>query len=146
MALAPSFDLFSVPSSSLSWLSISNWSSALRPKTHSAISFRMFSTALLVPLPPNLLPPSLSSTASALPVEAPLGTDALPITPESKITSHSTVGLPLLSIISLAKMSVIVLMKNPFTLNSFYIILKMSIFFNYLIDLTKLLNQTFHLP
>ena len=38
--------------------------------------------------------PSRSSTASNAPVEAPDGTAARPVAPESRITSASTVGLP----------------------------------------------------
>ena len=45
---------------------------------------------------------SLNSKASFLPVEAPLGTEATPIIPDSRVTSTSTVGFPLESNISLA--------------------------------------------
>ena len=56
-----------------------------------------FSTAFNTPFPLNLDPPSLSSMASLVPVEAPDGTAALPNIPFSNITSTSTVGLPLVS-------------------------------------------------
>ena len=63
----------------------------------------MFWIAFLTPLPKyRLLSSSLNSKASCIPVEAPLGTAALPKDPSSKTTSHSTVGFPLLSKISLA--------------------------------------------
>ena len=55
-----------------------------------------FLTAFRVPLPRYLaLSPSLNSTASKAPVDAPDGTIALPSAPLSKTTSTSTVGLPL---------------------------------------------------
>ena len=47
--------------------------------------------------------------ASRVPVEAPLGTAALPITPLSSSTSHSTVGLPRESRISRPTISTIAL-------------------------------------
>ena len=54
------------------------------------------STALLTPFPLYLeLSPSLNSTASKAPVEAPEGTIALPDAPSSSTTSTSTVGFPL---------------------------------------------------
>ena len=53
-------------------------------------------------MPPNLdLSPSLNSIASWIPLDAPEGTAALPKELSSRYISHSTVGLPLLSIISL---------------------------------------------
>ena len=48
-------------------------------------------------------PPSLNSTASFSPVDAPDGTDALPKLLSSVITSTSTVGFPLESKICLAR-------------------------------------------
>jgi len=61
------------------------------------------STALRVPFPAYLfLSPSLNSRASYIPVEAPDGTAALK-TPFEVVTSASTVGKPLESKISLAK-------------------------------------------
>src|SRR5262249_49109303 len=69
------------------------------------------STAFRTPLPPYFdLSPSRSSTASWAPVEAPEGTAARPMAPLSKVTSTSTVGLPRLSRICLAWMSMIALM------------------------------------
>ena len=59
-------------------------------------------TARLTPLPPYSAPPSLSSTASKAPVEAPLGTPARPTVPSSSATSTSRVGLPRESRICLA--------------------------------------------
>ena len=58
----------------------------------SNISPLTFETAFLTDFPLYCLLPSLSSQASCLPVEAPEGTDALPVVPVSKITSVSTVG------------------------------------------------------
>jgi len=49
-----------------------------------------------------LSPPSLNSTASCSPVDAPEGTAALPKKPFSVKTSTSTVGFPLESKICLA--------------------------------------------
>ena len=61
------------------------------------------STAFKVPLPKYLdLSPSLNSTASKAPVDAPDGTAARPTNPPSTSTSTSTVGFPLESNISLA--------------------------------------------
>jgi hypothetical protein len=48
--------------------------------------------------------------ASREPVEAPEGTAARPMTPDSSSTSHSTVGLPRLSRISRPTMSTMALM------------------------------------
>ena len=59
-------------------------------------------TALVTPLPPNSEPPSLSSTASNAPVEAPLGTPASATVPSSSATSTSRVGFPRESRICLA--------------------------------------------
>ena len=60
-------------------------------------------TAFCTPLPPKrALSPSRSSTASCSPVDAPLGTAALP-TAVSVATSTSTVGLPRESRISSAR-------------------------------------------
>ena len=59
-------------------------------------------TAFKQPFPKYLdLSPSLNSTASLSPVDAPDGTAALPIAPQAKYTSTSTVGFPLESSISL---------------------------------------------
>lgn len=51
---------------------------------------------------PDMIIPARSSNASCSPVEAPDGTDARPIMPDSNTTSTSTVGLPLESRISRA--------------------------------------------
>ncbi len=59
-------------------------------------------TARSTPLPPYSSPPSLSSTASKAPVDAPLGTAARLCVPSSSTTSTSTVGLPRKSRICLA--------------------------------------------
>ena len=77
----------------------------------SAISVLMLSTARLTPLP-TYLPgsPSRNSIASLEPVDAPDGTAARPITPDSNNTSHSTVGFPRESKISRPIMSTIALM------------------------------------
>ena len=62
------------------------------------------------PFPRNLLGSlSLNSIASNLPVDAPEGTEALPVIEFVRITSTSIVGLPLESIISLAKILLILL-------------------------------------
>src|SRR2546426_188271 len=62
-----------------------------------------FLTASSTPLPPKRLgSPSRSSTASCSPVDAPLGTAAVPTAPLARVTSVSTVGLPRLSRISRA--------------------------------------------
>src|SRR5690349_13548634 len=76
----------------------------------SKISPLTASTAFKTPLPPYLdLSPSRNSTASWAPVEAPEGTAARPMAPLSRVTSTSTVGLPRLSRICLAWMSMIAL-------------------------------------
>jgi hypothetical protein len=67
-----------------------------------------FSTAFSTDFPRYFdLFPSRSSTASNEPVDAPLGTAALPTYSCSTTTSTSTVGLPLESKICLATTSVI---------------------------------------
>src|SRR5512141_2180744 len=50
--------------------------------------------------------------ASRLPVEAPEGTAARPMVPDSSSTSHSTVGLPRLSRISRPTMSTMALIRG----------------------------------
>ena len=103
IAFAPNLPLFGVPSNAIIALSIETWSKASIPIIASAISVFTFSTACKTPCPKYLdLSPSLNSTASWTPVDAPDGTDALPIAPPSKNTSTSTVGFPLASSISLA--------------------------------------------
>jgi len=55
----------------------------------------MLFIATRTPLPLYLeLSPSLRTVASCDPAEAPYGTDALPIVPDSSSTSTSTVGYP----------------------------------------------------
>src|SRR5688572_5084569 len=71
----------------------------------------MLATALSTPLPRyRLLSPSRSSKASRVPVEAPDGAQALPMAPDSRITSAITVGLPRESITSKPLISTILLM------------------------------------
>src|SRR6218665_365310 len=111
MALAPRRLLFSVPSRSIRVLSRKACSEASRPSTASEISVLTCSTALSTPLPWwRRGSPSRISMASRLPVEAPEGTAARPITPDSSSTSHSTVGLPRLSSTSRPTMSTMALM------------------------------------
>ena len=95
IAFAPKFFLNGVPSNCNNTLSIPTWSSAYNPIISGAMISLTFFTAFKTPLPKYLdLSPSLSSKASLSPVEAPLGTIALPTVPSSKVTSTSTVGLP----------------------------------------------------
>ena len=61
-----------------------------------------FFTAFITLLPKYFFPPSLNSTASLEPVDAPEGIDDLPINPFDEIASTSMVGLPLESNICLA--------------------------------------------
>ena len=70
-------------------------------------------TAFLTPLPKYLPSLSLNSIAYLLPVEAPDGTDAIPLNPLSVVTSTSTVGKILESYISLALILAILLMIFP---------------------------------
>src|SRR5690349_21858843 len=102
MAFAPSLDLSGVRSRSISAWSTSRWSSASWPRSSGWISSMTPWTARVTPLPPYSEPPSLSSTASNAPVEAPLGTPARPTVPSSSATSTSRVGLPRESRICLA--------------------------------------------
>jgi len=69
-----------------------------------SISFAHFSQSGLSTDLPSHFPfsPSLNSTASSSPVDAPEGTAALPNAPLHVVTSTSTVGFPLESIICLA--------------------------------------------
>src|SRR5690606_24091336 len=113
VALAPRRCLFSVPSRSIMMLSSSACSWASRPTRASEISVLTFSTARNTPLPrKRAASPSRSSTASRVPVEAPDGTAARPMAPDSSRTSHSTVGLPRESRISRPMMSTIALMVS----------------------------------
>src|SRR5688572_1895057 len=77
-----------------------------RPRIASQISVFTCSTAFCTPLPKKRwASPSRSSIASREPVEAPEGTAARPIAPDSTSTSASTVGLPRESRISRATTS-----------------------------------------
>src|SRR5258706_9842776 len=106
MALAPRRDLFSVPSSSISTRSMCACSETSRPRIASQISVFTWSTAFCTPLPKKRCgSPSRSSIASREPVEAPDGTAARPMAPDSTSTSASTVGLPRESRISRATTS-----------------------------------------
>ena len=103
VAFAPNLPLFSVPSNSISFLSISTCSNTFIPSSSGAIISFTFATAFVTPFPKYLdLSPSLSSTASKLPVDAPDGTIATPFEPSSVTTSTCTVGFPLESNISKA--------------------------------------------
>ena len=95
MALAPSADLFGVPSSSSRAWSTAACSLASMPSISGAIVSSTLLTARDTPFPPyRWVSPSRSSTASRLPVDAPEGTAARPHAPDSSCTSTSTVGLP----------------------------------------------------
>jgi len=119
MALAPRRDLLSVPSRSMRVLSICTWRSTSMPVRASAISLLTCSTALVTPLPPKrFLSPSRISSASRLPVDAPEGTAALALWPDSSVTSTSTVGLPRESRISRPKTEAMLLMMAPFALRA----------------------------
>src|SRR5437870_10000135 len=84
------------------------------PSISGAIVSSTLLTARLTPLPPyRCVSPSLSSTASRLPVEAPEGTAARPHAPESSWTSTSTVGLPRESRISRANTPLIADTSGP---------------------------------
>ena len=110
IAFAPKRDLLFVPSNSIIASSSSTCSRASAPTSASAISPFTNSTACNTPFPRyRVLSPSLNSTASCAPVDAPDGTAALPSVPSSRITSTSTVGFPRLSNISRANISIIVL-------------------------------------
>src|SRR6185437_1817642 len=88
------------------------WSRASAPSTADFRTVLTCSTALSTPLPRyRFLSPSRSSTASRVPVEAPEGTAARPMAPESRMTSASTVGLPRESMISRPRMAAIRLMS-----------------------------------
>src|SRR3954465_7286763 len=94
MALAPSLDLFGVPSQAISSSSISAWRSALRPSNRRDISLLTCATALVTPLPPKVGPPSRKSTASCDPRDAPAGGVVPPPAPPATCTSTPTVGCP----------------------------------------------------
>src|SRR3972149_6891740 len=93
MAVAPSRDLFAVPSSSISARSMAAWPPAAMPAIRGAIASCTFATAFSMPLPPYRdRSPSRSSSASWIPVDAPDGTLARPWAPLASVTSTSTVG------------------------------------------------------
>ena len=103
MAFAPSLPLLGVPSASIISASTAIWSVAAMPSSRGPSTSFTLRTASVTPFPTNRLgSPSLSSTASCSPVDAPLGTAARPWAPLDSTTSASTVGLPRLSRISRA--------------------------------------------
>ena len=105
---APRLDLFSVPSSCNKKSSKEEISSNDFPTSSLEIVSLIFPTAFKTPLPIYLdLSLSRNSRASCTPVDAPLGTAALPKIEFSNSISHSIVGFPLLSIICLAFIFVI---------------------------------------
>src|SRR6187402_1247591 len=114
-ALAPRLPLLSVPSRAMSFASRPFWSAASKPAIALAIWLLTLPTALVTPLPSyRFLSPSRSSTASRVPVEAPLGTAARPKEPSARVISASRVGLPRESRISRAWILVIsVVMRFP---------------------------------
>ena len=69
----------------MAW-STARWSSASSPQTASAISPLTFATARCTPLPEKRSPPSRSSTASRMPVEAPDGRDGT--APRTGVEQH----------------------------------------------------------
>ena len=74
-----------------------------------------FKTAVFTPIPKyRALSPSLSSTASCSPVDAPEGTIARDSVPSSNFTSTSTVGFPLESRTSRAKIFEIFILRFLF--------------------------------
>ena len=104
MAFAPNLPLLCVPSSLIINSSMPFWSSTSWPFSALAISLFTWPTAFSTDLPKYFaLLPSLSSTASNEPVDAPLGTLARAMCPPAT-KSTSTVGLPRLSNICLALM------------------------------------------
>ena len=110
IAFAPSLPLFSVPSRFIINLSIDTWSVTSISKISGAITLFTLSTAFNTPFLAYLFgSPSLSSTASCSPVDAPDGTIADPIAPDSAKTVTSTVGLDLESKTSIANTSIILL-------------------------------------
>ena len=102
IALAPRTPLFSVPSSLIISPSMCWMSRASIPTSFPAIILFTFSIALHTDFPQYSKVLSLSSTASYCPVDAPLGTAALPKLPSSRLISTSRVGLPRESRICLA--------------------------------------------
>lgn len=104
MALAPSFDLSSIPSISIIRLSIKACPNASNPIKDGAMISLTLDTALRTPLPAYRdLSPSRSSTASFSPVLAPDGTEAEDCVPSLSSTKTRTVGFPRESSISIAR-------------------------------------------
>ena len=102
IAFAPKFDLSAVPSALIIALSTAYVSEASNPMIASLIFVLIFSTAFVTPFPKYLsLSPSLNSSASNSPVDAPLGAVPLATVPSTNVISASTVGFPLESRISL---------------------------------------------
>src|SRR3989344_9406567 len=114
IAFAPNLDLSFVPSKSSINLSISFCFLQSIPISFLEIILFTLSTALRTPLPRYFLLLSLSSNASYIPFEAPLGTDAIP-TETLVWTSASTVGSPLESRTCLAFILVILICTPSFT-------------------------------
>ena len=132
IAFAPKFDLFGVSSNFIIVSSIFFCSYTFIPIISFDIFLFTFSTDFWTPFPLYLfLSPSLNSTASKLPVDAPDGTDATPINPPSVLTSTWTVGFPLESKIS--KAFTFSIAKNSFIFYSqpplFFIFYFISCFF-----------------
>jgi len=108
IALAPSFDLFSVPSMDIKKSSNCFWLSNSLSSTASLIIVFTLLTAVSTPLPLNLFGSlSLNSKASLLPVDDPDGASPLALSPLSSYISTETVGNPLESSISIAFISLI---------------------------------------
>ena len=108
IALAPRLDLSFVPSALIIAASTAYVSEASIPSIASLIVVLIFSTAFVTPFPRYLdLSPSLNSSASNSPVEAPLGAHPLATVPSASVISASTVGFPLESSISLPYTSTI---------------------------------------
>ena len=103
VALAPNLDLLMVPSRSMSAWSRTDWLSAFVPTSALEISPLTCPTARITSRPPNRSPPSLNSSASRVPLDAPAGAMALPSEPSLRTTSASTVGRPRLSQTRLAR-------------------------------------------
>src|SRR5580692_4061164 len=104
IAFAPMRDLLAVPSRAIIASSNSIWSLKARATNAPLSSPPIFSTARRQPKPSYLFrSPSRNSKASAVPVEAPEGTEADARTPLSRSHVTRTVGLPRLSRISRPK-------------------------------------------
>ena len=92
--LAPNCDLSFVPSRSIKlWSIFSCWMGSF-PTINGPRMLLMLLTAFRTPFPWYLISLSLNSRASFDPVEAPLGTIAIPSMPLSRITLHEMVGVP----------------------------------------------------